>query len=279
MLIRLAEPPCMKRRGGASRHGGRGFATKAALFITAALMAPRSSQAQPGPGPAPAPAPPAPPQRGERAPTLTVTGNGEAAGTPDRATVRLGAEAQGPDAMSAQNAVSTIMQKALQQIRAVGIEERRIQTSGLNLYPIYSQMKPGDEQPQRITGYRASNSVQIVVNDLKLVGRVIDAGINAGANQMQGISFDLENDLPQRTEALKQAVQEARTKAEAIAGALGVRLQGIDEVSEGGVNVMPPQPMYANSMMRTAMAVATPVQPGELRVHAAVTIRYRVAPQ
>lgn len=219
--------------------------------------------------------------RGDVKPTLTVNGNSEVAITPDRAVVRLGAEAQADTAAAAQTQVNEIVQRALQQIRAVGIEERKIQTSGISLFPVYSQQEFRPNTPPvtpRIVAYRASNTVQVEVTNLTLVGKVIDAGTTAGANRIEGLNFDLQDDLPARMRALQQAVAEARTKANAMATALGVRLLEVSEVTEGGVNVVSPMPRMG-LMVNRAEAASTPVQPGEVRVQASVTLRYRIAPR
>ena len=220
----------------------------------------------------------------ERLTILTVSGRGEVSSRPDQATVRLGAEAQASDAASAQSQVNAIMERALQQIRAVGISQQAIRTTGLQLFPVYARQRPEprpdtDEEPRppAIVAYRASNTVQIEVRSLQLVGKVIDAGVASGANRLEGITFELKNDRASRGEALQLAVQEARAKAEAIARALRMRLVGVSEVSEGGVNIIPPPPMPMMEMSRAAVT-ATPVEPGELRVEASVTIRYRIAP-
>ena len=210
--------------------------------------------------------------------TLMVSGQGEVSAAPDRAVVRLGAEAQAETAQAAQAQVNAVMQRALQQVQAVGIEERKIQTTGLQLFPVYERQRGGEEIAPRVVAYRAANTIQVEVDNLQLVGKVIDAAVTAGANRLQGIDFDLRNDLPSRTQALQKAVAEARIKADALAHALGVRLQGIEEVQEGGVHVVPPPRPYGDMMMR-AQSAATPVQPGELRVQASVTIRYRIAPR
>ncbi|MGH7213989.1 MAG: SIMPL domain-containing protein [Tepidisphaeraceae bacterium] len=212
-------------------------------------------------------------------PSLTVSGDAEVSVAPDRATVRLGAVGQAPTAAEAQNKVNEVVARAIDAIKDAGIDEKDIQTSGLSLQPVYTQPQRGeamapDFQP-RIVAYRASNTVQVTVNDVAKVGDAIDAGVKSGANQLEGISFDLKDDAAQRREALAQAVQEARAKAEALATAAGVKLGAFLDISESGVQVFPHQmPMMA---MRAEMGhAATPVQPGQVRVHASVTLRYRI---
>jgi uncharacterized protein len=208
--------------------------------------------------------------------TLTVTGTGEASAAPDRALVRLGAIAQAPDATAAQANVNEVMQKALALIQKVGIERRAIRTSGLTLTPIYSQ--PGNlktERPAepRIVAYRAGNVIEVTVDDLKQIGRVIDAGLESGANRLEGVTFELRDDQRARTEALNNAVREARAKARTISEALDVQLGSVREVNEGGVQIFRPN-QYAGARIMAADASQTPVEPGAIRIQATVTVHY-----
>jgi len=211
-------------------------------------------------------------------PVLSVSGTGEARADPDEATVRLGVVGQAPSARDAQDKVSRAANSVLEAVRKLGIKAEDIQTSGLSLSPLYSQGRPGaEEQAPRITGYQASNSVTIRIEDLSKVGPVIDAGLGAGANSLDGVEFGLRNDEAARAAALTDAVRKARAKAEALAQALKVRLVEILEVAEGGVSVNPPPyPKVARFAM--AEVAETPVSSGQVGVEASVTIRYRIAP-
>ena len=208
--------------------------------------------------------------------TLMVTGNGQVAGAPDQAVIRLGATAQLEEAAAAQLRVNEVMQKALEAIEKVGIARRSIRTTGLTLTPIYAPQKSSQPIEPRVVAYRAGNTIEVTAEDLKLVGRIIDAGITAGANQLQGVSFGLKDDLPQRTRALAMAAKEAETKANTIAQTLGIRLAGVVEVTEGGVHVVP-QREYFGAKAMAADFVRTPVEPGEVQVQATVTVRYEIA--
>src|SRR5690606_36847061 len=139
--------------------------------------------------------------------------------------------------------------------------------------PIYSnEQRPAQEQREpRITGYRASNVVSVELDDLAKIGDVIDAGIEAGANQLQGISFQLQDDVDARTRELTEAVRDARAQAEVLAGAMDVRIQGISQVIAGDYNAQPPMPFPGASYARAEMA-ATSVQPGQVNVSASVTV-------
>ena len=211
-------------------------------------------------------------------PTLTVAGTGQARVAPDEATVRLGVLAQGATAREAQNQVNRSAQAVLDAIRKLGIPPERIQTTGLSLNPQYAQGKP--DQGPRITGYQASNTVTVLVEDLSKVGPVIDAGLTSGANNLDGVDFGLRNDDAARAAALTGAVQSARVKAEALARALKVKLVEIVEVAEGGVAVSPPPSPFRGRIAMAAEAMATtPVSAGEVGVEASVTIRWRIEPE
>jgi uncharacterized protein YggE len=231
------------------------------------------------PLPAQAPKPAAEAGAMDVVPVLTVSGNGEARVAPDEATVRLGVVAQAPTARGAQDQANRAAGAALEAIRKLGIEAKDIQTSGLSLSPLYSQGRPGsEEQTPRITGYQANYTVTVRIEDLKKVGPVIDAGLGAGANSLDGVAFGLRNDEAARAAALTDAVREARAKAEALAQALKVRLVELLEVSEGGVAVNPPPyPRAGRFAMAEAMTAETPVESGQVGVEASVTLRYRIA--
>jgi uncharacterized protein YggE len=230
------------------------------LALAAALAA------QPAPPPPPAP---------DDVPVLTVSGSGQSHAAPDEATVRLGVLAQATTAREAQDRVNRTAGAILEAIHKLGIPAERIQTSGLNLGPQYAQ---GRSDSPRITGYQASNSVSVRIDDLAKVGPVIDAGLAAGANNLDGVEFGLRDDGAARAAALTEAVRSARGKAEALAAALRVRLVEIVEVAEGGVAISQPQPFRGRVMAMAAEAAPTPVSTGQVGVDASVTVRWRIAP-
>ncbi len=215
--------------------------------------------------------------------SLSAMGQGQAAAAPDLAVVRLGAVVQAPAASAAQAQVNEIMQRALTDIAALGVPKEQIRTAGLTLTPVYTdRMRPRKQEepaaPPQIVGYRASNTVETRLEDLTKVGGVIDAGVAAGANQIEGIAFELKQDTEQRKQALQAAVAEARAKAEAIAAGMGVRLDSVREVTEGGVDVIQPRAKMAR--MAPAMMsqdAGAPVEPGQVRVSATVTVQYAIS--
>lgn len=211
-------------------------------------------------------------------PALTVTGTGEVRVAPDQAMVRLGVTRQASTAETAQEEVNRRANAIIAAILRTGVPREEVQTGQLTLFPIYAPQKPESPEEPRIVAYRASNIVTVRLDKLNLVGPVIDAGLKAGANQLEGVSFTLKNDLPAREEALRQAALEARRKAQTMSQTLDIRLTGIQEVQEGGVGIYPP-PVFREAAMaaRGGAADSTPVLPGQVTVNATVTIRYRIA--
>lgn len=249
--------------------------------VAALSVSPAALLAQPEPPPMPPPRPEPEHRHDHRQPPMiSVTGRAEVAARPDLAVVRLGATVQAETAAEAHGRVSQIMAAAIEQIRALGIPEEDISTASLNIFPVYSQPRPREETFEpRIIGYRASSTIRIELTNLDAVGGVIDTAIAAGANQFEGLSFELRDDSAIRMRALRQASQQARAKAEAIASALDVRLEGLQEAAEANAGVVYPQMQrFAGREMLAMDAAATPVQPGQVRVEAVVTLSYRVSP-
>jgi uncharacterized protein len=242
--------------------------TALTCLLLAAAVLPARAAAQEPPHPSPNPVP-----------SLTVQGTGEVRADPDEAIVRLGVVTQAPTARAAQERVNQVAGAVLAALRGLGIEAVDIQTSELNLNPIYAPVRPEApaQDQQRISGYQAGNVVSVRLAKLDLVGRAIDAGLAAGANQVEGVSFGLKDDAAAQARALEAAVHEARGKAQAIAAALGVRLGEVLEAAEGGASVVTPQPFPRIAAMAERSS-STPVSPGQLTVSASVTLRYRIAP-
>ena len=210
---------------------------------------------------------------------LIVNGNAQIFAVPDEATVRLGIVRQSSNAQAAQEQANAVAQEILSAIGKVGVPANQIQTARLILSPVYAPRSPDARDAPRIVAYNASNTISVRLENLTIVGAVIDAGLKAGANQLDGVQFGLRNDLPSREQALKQAVQEARSKAQVMADALRVNLNEVVEVAEGGVSIVRPEMAMNSRVMSMAADVNTPVSPGQIEVHASVSVRYRISPK
>ena len=212
----------------------------------------------------------------QTAPVLRVQGSAEVRIVPDLAVVRIGVANEAQTAQAAQQAVNIASDAILDAVRRVGIDEQNIQTVRLVLSPIYSSRRPSDTQELRIVGYRASNTVSVRTEDLSLVAPVIDAALEAGANQLEGVSFGLQDDQAIKQQALRRALEEARGKAEAMAAALDVELDAIISVTEEPGFVREPMMEISRAMALQSNA-QTSVSPGEVAVSASVSIAYRLS--
>jgi uncharacterized protein len=190
---------------------------------------------------------------------------------PDVARIAVGVTTQ--DRTAADAATKNAEQSAavIAALRALLGATAEIRTVSYTLGPVY-QYPPGG-QPQ-LTGFSANNIVEATVADLGLIGRVIDAAIQAGANRVESLRMGLKDEDPVRAQALRLAGQKARAKAEAIASGAGVRLGSVLSAEEG-LQVRP----LANTERAggAAAAVATPVEPGTMEVRATVTLEYELA--
>jgi hypothetical protein len=170
------------------------------------------------------------------------------------------------------------MEESIRSLKGLGIEERRLSTRALSLAPIFSDEKrgpAGESEDPRIVGYRATNMLEVRVDDLELLGKIVDAGVNAGANRLEGPDFEIQDDAFARESALVRAVQNAQRKAEVIVGAMRMRLGPVLEVVEDEAQRIR---LMDRGFRTLGVEAGAPVQPGEIRVEAQVTIRYRLFP-
>jgi len=193
---------------------------------------------------------------------LNISANAEASRVPDIATVSAGVVIQAADGNTAMRQNAQQMDKVLAAIKAAGIAERDVQTSGISLNPQY---RYADNVAPKITGYQASNTVNIKVRDIARLGQVLDALAAQGANQINGPSFQIDNPEPVYDEARLGALEKARARANTYATALGLKVLRIASISENA-NSGGMRPMMA---MRAAAPMAdmqTQVAPGETTV-------------
>lgn len=215
---------------------------------------------------------------------LTVTAEGSSTRTPDMASYSAGVTSQGATANEALSTNSAQMNRVIAAIKQAGIAERDIQTSNLNLNPVYAQPKrlpDGSyvDGPQRIVGYQANNTVSVRQRKLEDMGKVIDALVRAGANQVNGPNFSLAEPDAARDEARIKAMKEARARGDLYAKAAGLRVVRIVSISESGGYA--PQPIMVTAMRKEADFAAAPPAPvaaGELEMNVNVTVQFELAP-
>ena len=210
------------------------------------------------------------PQQETPRPTLSVDGQGTGTAAPDMATVTIGVTTQGKDAAKAQNDNAWVSNQIQAAVRGLGIAEKDIQTRNYSFYPNYSTDK---DRRNEVTGYTVNNSVIVVVRDIKLTGKVIDAALNNGANEINSLDFSASDTKAVRKVALLNAVQDARDKADIIAKGLGKRIVGIQNVSES-TGYIEKRRFGGNMLMAVAKDAATPIAPGSLSLTANVHIDF-----
>ena len=204
---------------------------------------------------------------------LTVAGQATVTAKPDQAVINLGVVTQGKTAEDAANANAALMNKVVAAIKHEGISDDKIRTSGYNLTPVYNY--DSKTSPPPIVGFQANNDVTVTVDDVSKAGAVLDAAIGAGATNAGGITFTIKDPEPLIQQGLKEAVENARERADVIARAAGVsivRVRSIDSV----ISTPGPQPVY-RLMDAGASKTATPVMPGENTFTIGVIVVYEIS--
>ncbi len=212
------------------------------------------------------------PLRAETAAQITVTGEGQVEAAPDMATLTLGVTTQGATAAAAMADNSAQLATVLARLKAAGIADTDLQTTGLSLNPNWQQ-DPAGAAP-KIDGYIATNMLTVRIRALDKVGAVLEAAIGDGANTFNGISFGLADQTPALNEARRRAVTDAMARAALLAGAAGVRLGPVVSIQEGG-GMGGPMPMFR---MDAAAASPVPVAAGAVTTMASVTMVFSIQP-
>lgn len=203
--------------------------------------------------------------------TFSVTGEGKVTVIPDIATVSVGVTAQGPTVTNVQQAINTKMNAVSDSIKRLGVDAKDIKTTNYSISPSYDYSGGSP----RITGYQANADLTIKVRKIDDANKVIDAATANGANQVGGVSFDVDDKTKAENEARQMAVTEAKSKAENAARIAGFKLGRIINYSEGGGNT--PRPiMMAEKAMPVAGSIPTQVEPGSSEVTIDVTLSYQI---
>jgi uncharacterized protein YggE len=205
-------------------------------------------------------------------PSLRATGEALVTARPDQAEIDIGVLTQAANAKDAADQNAVKLDAVIAALRKVLGQGADIKTISYSLSPNYIYPREGG-QP-RVSGYTATNIVQVKINDLKQVGAVIDTATQAGANNIHSLQFTLKNDEDVRAQALREAAGKAKAKTEAIAAALGLKITRVLFAEESGPVV---RPVYARMEAMQARADApTPVEPGTIEVRATVTLTVEV---
>ncbi len=215
----------------------------------------------------------------EKAPerSITVQGQGTVSAKPDLVTLALGVQTTGETAMEALALNSEQMTGVVAAILEAGIAEDDIQTSGINLNPVYDnrRLEPGENR--KVVGYRVTNSVTVIVHDISMAGSVLDSAVTAGANVASGIQFGLSDTDTIITDAIIAGVQDAQAKAQTIADTLGVKLGAALVVDQ--VYIDRPESRARLVFLESAAdrgGFAPPVQGGTVGVTAHIRVTFAI---
>ncbi|WP_343345593.1 SIMPL domain-containing protein [Sphingomicrobium sp. XHP0239] len=207
--------------------------------------------------------------------TIDINATGTVDAVPDLAIVNAGVEVRAPTAAAALREASDRIEAILGALEAAGVEDRDIQTSRVSLNP---QFDYSERSEPRLTGYAASNTVNVRFRDIERAGTIVDALVQAGANQVNGPSFTFADPDPLTERARMEALRMGEERARAYAAALGKRDVRLVYVSEG-VNGMapPPVPMaMAEQSITVTGARKVPLRPGEQEIGVGLSMRYEL---
>lgn len=208
-----------------------------------------------------------------RMPSITVSAETTLSVEPDQAQIDIGVVNQAPTAPEASRENADRVARVLAEIKKRLGTDDEVQTSGYALTPNYRY--PRDGKPE-IAGYTASNTLRVKTTNLNLVGPLIDSAMQVGANHIHRLVFTLKDELSTQLEALRLASAKAKTKAEAIAASLGLKILRITAVNESERTV---QPIFREALATRADAppAPTPVEPGRIEVRSAVSLTVEVS--
>lgn len=204
--------------------------------------------------------------------TISVSGEGRVASSPDMATISLGVTTFGDTAAAAMATNSDELAKVMGNLTAAGIEAKDIQTTGLMLNPNWSYDSSGGAGT--INGYTAMNMVNVRVRVLDGLGGVLDAAVKDGANTLNGLTFGIADPQPVNDEARKLAVADAVRKAGLLAQAAGVKLGAVMSISEQ-TGYADPSPMFRAEA--SAAPSGVPVAGGEVAMTVIVNMTWTLA--
>lgn len=201
---------------------------------------------------------------------IIVNGQGTVKVKPDVAYVTLGVQTDSKDAKDAQAQNTKLMNSVIDSVKALNIAEKDIKTSGYYMYPQYNY----DNKEQKITGYTVTNSVTVTVRNIDTVGDVIDKSLDAGANMVNSIQFNVSDPTQYYQQAIKAAMENAKIKGSTIAESLGVKIDLPLEVVEQSNYYSPTVYGNMNTQASYDSGGGTTIQSGELEISATVQIIY-----
>ncbi|MDD1702806.1 MAG: SIMPL domain-containing protein [Methanoregula sp.] len=212
---------------------------------------------------------------------ISVSGSGSVTGTPDRVTISFSVETENPDVKVAQSSNSLTMNNVIDALAAAGVPRDQMKTTDYTITPVYKENN--GVFTSDVKTYQVTNTLRVTLTDTNQTGQMIDTAVTAGANKVDSIQFMLSDAQNQvlRSQALTNAVANARADANTVASALNVTITGTNtvDISQGYTPVV--YNRYDNLMLdtasgKTASAASTSIQSGDITVTAQVSITYNI---
>jgi len=204
---------------------------------------------------------------------LDISATGDVTRVPDVAIITAGVVTRAMTAGSALQQNATRMDRVIAALKRAGVEDRDIQTSNISLNPEYTY---ANNQPPKINGYSASNQLTIKFRDIANSGKILDALVAEGANQINGPNLTIDKPEAALDEARAKAVAAARARADLYARSLGMRVVRVVALSESGGNYPAPPPMPMMMRAEAAQAADTKIVPGEQKLSVTLSVTYEL---
>lgn len=206
--------------------------------------------------------------------TITVEGSASVSLQADMATVEIGVETKDADVSKAQAENTRIMNDVIAALKNNGVGEDDLITSNFNVYTSYDYTYNSLGAEERTRNYTVSNMLSVTVRDLSLIGQLLDVAVDAGANQIYGLSFSSTESNAAYQKALKRAVEDAIEKAQVLSAAAQVQLGDLVRIDAQETNYV-----YGarNTLtMDTASAKGAAIVSGDVQVGASVTLVFEI---
>jgi uncharacterized protein len=204
---------------------------------------------------------------------LDVVARGEVKRVPDVALINAGVVTQSANAGAAMQENASRMSRVLAALKRAGVADKDVTTSSVSLSPQY---RYNENQPPVITGYQASNQVNVRFRDIGKSGAILDALVKEGANQINGPSLVIDQPQQAMDEARIAAIKSARARADLYASATGLKVKRIVAISENEAISGGPMPMMARGMMASDASAKTEIMPGEQEIGVTVSVIFEL---
>jgi uncharacterized protein len=205
---------------------------------------------------------------------LDVSATGKVTRVPDIAIISAGVVTRAATAVAAIQQNADRMERVRAALKRAGIEDRDIQTSSINLNPEYRYEQ---NKPPQLVGYTASNQLNVRFRDIRNSGKILDALVAEGSNQINGPTLTIDKPEAALDEARAKAIAVGRARAELYARALGMRVVRLLSVSEsGGYQVPPPMPVMMRAEAANAGGADTSIVPGEQELQVTLAMSFEL---